>query len=626
MRPMLASQGSAIPRGRDWTHEVKWDGMRVVADVTAGRLRLLSRNENDVNAAFPELSILASPGMPDDMLLDGEVVSLDGGLPSFSYLAERMHVSDARKARKLSATRPVTFMVFDLLRLYGVDLTSRPLAERREALERIGLGGPNTQVPPTYDDGEALYAATLAQGLEGVVSKRLSSTYSPGRRSRDWLKFAHRASMSVVIGGWRLEADSAHRLGAVLVGTPTPQGLLYRGRVGSGLAGTEQERVLTALQDLSVDVPPFADKVPKMDAQGTTWVRPEVVVDVKTLGVSTHGRLRQPAYRGLRPDLSWADLQDDLQEEGRARLPDRETDPTAVLVDGHRLRLSNLDKVMYPATETTKGEVLNYYARVAPFLLPHIADRPVTRIRWPHGTDGPSFFEKNLPPGAPSWLRRVAVPTSGSRSEGGSSTIHYPVVDGAATLAYLVNLASLELHVPQWRFDADGQPCNPDRLVIDLDPGVPAGLHECAQLALLVRERLERIGLRTAPVTSGSKGMQLYAALPGEQDSGTICDIAREIAQELTRLRPGLVLWKMTKSLRPGKVLLDWSQNAAAKTTIAPYSLRGKEAPFVAAPRTWAEIERGAERRDFLTQMDMDDVLARVASDGDLFGTTLGQP
>src|SRR5665647_3401688 len=146
------------------------------------------------------------------------------------------------------------------------------------------------------------------------------------------------------------------------------------------------------------------------------------------------------------------------------------------------------------------------------------------------------------------------------------------------------------------------RPCNPDRLVIDLDPGVPAGLHECAQLALLVRERLERIGLRTAPVTSGSKGMQLYAALPGEQDSGTICDIAREIAQELTRLRPGLVLWKMTKSLRPGKV-----------------------PPFVAAPRTWAEIERGAERRDFLTQMDMDDVLARVASDGDLFGATLGQ-
>jgi len=299
-------------------------------------------------------------------------------------------------------------------------------------------------------------------------------------------------------------------------------------------------------------------------------------------------------------------------------LPDKTSDVVAVLVDGRRLQVSNLDKVMYPATETTKGEVLNYYARVAPLLLPHLADRPVTRVRWPHGTDGPSFFEKNLPPGAPSWLRSVAVPTSGSRSDSGNDTIRYPVVDGTAALAYLVNLASLELHVPQWRFDADGRPRNPDRLVIDLDPGTPAGLHECAQLALLVRERLERIGLVTTPVTSGSKGMQLYAALPGEQDSDTIRDIAREIAQDLTRTRPQLVVWKMTKSLRPGKVLLDWSQNIAAKTTITPYSLRGKEAPFVAAPRTWAEVERGADRPDALRQLDMDDVLGRLASEGGL--------
>ncbi len=294
-----------------------------------------------------------------------------------------------------------------------------------------------------------------------------------------------------------------------------------------------------------------------------------------------------------------------------------------VIAHGRRLQLSNLDKVMYPATETTKGEVLNYYARVAPFLLPLLADRPVTRIRWPHGTSGPSFFEKNLPSGAPSWLHSVVVPTSGSRSQSGNDTIRYPVVQDTADLTYLVNLASLELHVPQWRFDADGRPRNPDRLVIDLDPGTPAGLRECAQLALLVRERLRSIGLGTAPVTSGSKGMQLYAALPGEQDSDTIRDIAREIAQDLTRARPELVVWKMTKSLRPGKVLLDWSQNVAAKTTITPYSLRGKDAPFVAAPRTWAEVERGADKPDTLRQLDMDDVLARMARDGDVFAIAL---
>src|SRR6478609_5754363 len=228
---------------------------------------------------------------------------------------------------------------------------------------------------------------------------------------------------------------------------------------------------------------------------------------------------------------------------------------------------------MYPATETTKGEVLNYYARIAPVMVPLLDERPVTRIRWPHGVAGPSFFEKNLPGGAPSWLRTVTVSSTGSR--GGGDTIRYPVVEDTAGLTYLVNLASLELHVPQWRFDADGQPLPPDRMVVDLDPGSPAGLHECARLALLVRERLAALGLGSAPVTSGSKGLQLYAALPGDQDADAIRDVAREIAQDLTRAQPELVVWKMTKSLRPGKVLLDWSQNTAAKTTIAPYSLRG---------------------------------------------------
>jgi len=282
----------------------------VLADVDDGRLALLSRNGNDVTTSFPELGILAGPGMPDDMMLDGEVVSLVSGLPSFSALAERMHVSDVRRARRLAAKAPVTFIVFDLLRLHGVDLTSRPMAERRSALERVGLGGTSVQVPPTYDDGAALQVATLEQGLEGIVSKRLSSTYNPGRRSTDWLKFAHRMSISVVIGGWRLETGSAHRLGAVLVGTPTPQGLLYLGRVGSGLAGKEQERVLAALRDLTDDSSPFADEIPTVDALGTTWVRPEVVVDVQALELSAQGRLRQPAYRGLRRDLTPDDLHD----------------------------------------------------------------------------------------------------------------------------------------------------------------------------------------------------------------------------------------------------------------------------------------------------------------------------
>jgi len=293
-----------------------------------------------------------------------------------------------------------------------------------------------------------------------------------------------------------------------------------------------------------------------------------------------------------------------------------------VEVDGRRLKISSLDKVMYPETGTTKGEVLNYYAQVAPVLLPHLADRAVTRIRWPHGTAENQFFEKNLPSGAPSWLRSVTVPSTGAR--GGGDTITYPVVDGLAALTYLVNLGSLELHVHQWTVGKNNQPRNPNRLVVDLDPGAPAGLHECCQVALLVRDRLRDRGLACAPVTSGSKGLHLYAALSGKLNVDEVRGLAQEIAQELSRQRPDLVLWKMTKSLRHGKVFLDWSQNTGSKTTITPYSLRGRSAPFVAAPRTWDEVEEGAEEEGSMRQCDLDEVLGRVDAQGDVFGETLG--
>lgn len=298
-----------------------------------------------------------------------------------------------------------------------------------------------------------------------------------------------------------------------------------------------------------------------------------------------------------------------------------ESDQVTVEVDGRRLRLSNLDKVLYPETGTTKGEVLHYYAQVAPVLLPHLADRAVTRIRWPNGTGADSFFEKNLPSGAPDWLRSVTVSSTGSR--GGGDSIAYPLVDDLAGLTYLANLASLELHVHQWRVGRNHQPRNPDRLVVDLDPGAPAGLRECAQVALLVRDRLAERGLPSAPVTSGSKGLHLYAALPGRKNADEVRDLAKQVAQELTRSHPDLVLWQMTKAKRPGKVFLDWSQNTGSKTTICPYSLRGTPAPYVAAPRSWEEVEAGADGSAELHQLRMEEALDRVAEEGDLFGELL---
>lgn len=280
---------------------------------------------------------------------------------------------------------------------------------------------------------------------------------------------------------------------------------------------------------------------------------------------------------------------------------------TRAVVDGRTLRLTSLSKVLFLATETTKGEVLAHYAAVAPLLLPHLRDRPVTRVRWPHGVGSEGFFEKNVPAGAPDWLPRTRI-----------DDVTYPHVDDVAALSYLVNLNAIELHVPQWRVDREtGERRNPDRLVIDLDPGTGAGLLECATVALAVRERLGGLGMELHPVTSGSKGMQLYAALGGDLTSDQVRDLAKTLAGELVGSMPQLVVSSMTKSIRPGKVLLDWSQNVAAKTTITPYALRGRELPCVATPRTWEEVETGADGGRF-EQVLVWDLPPRLEKHGDL--------
>ncbi|MGK8487440.1 ATP-dependent DNA ligase [Nocardia asiatica] len=273
---------------------------------------------------------------------------------------------------------------------------------------------------------------------------------------------------------------------------------------------------------------------------------------------------------------------------------------------GIEVDLSNLDKVLYPATGTTKGSVVAYYSAIAPAMLPHIAGRPVTRKRWPNGVDEPSFFEKNLPSHAPSWIERRTLRHSDRK-------VDYPLIDAEAGLAWIAQQAALEVHVPQWRFDGDEMgPAT--RLVFDLDPGKGVGLAECAEVALAVREMVEGIGLHAFPVTSGSKGIHLYVPLDRELSSGGASTVAKQVATNLERLHPDLVTATMAKAARGGKVFLDWSQNNPAKTTIAPYSLRGRPEPNAAAPRTWKEIEN----RKKLRHLRFDEVLARYRADGDL--------
>jgi bifunctional non-homologous end joining protein LigD len=291
-----------------------------------------------------------------------------------------------------------------------------------------------------------------------------------------------------------------------------------------------------------------------------------------------------------------------------------------VNVGGRRLKVSNLDKVMYPETGTTKGEVLEYYSRIAPFLIPYAHDRPATRKRWVNGVGteknpGEVFFQKALDAhSTPDWIARHAI-------EHSTSTKEYPLVNDEATLVWLAQSASLEVHVPQWRFDSRGERQNPDRLVIDLDPGPGVGLAECAEVARWAKAILDDMGLTPFPVTSGSKGIHLYAPLDTTQTSAQISDVAHELARVLEADHPGEVVSDMKKTLRDGKVLVDWSQNNGNKTTIVPYSLRGRATPTVATPRTWRELASPK-----LEHLDFREVLDRVSKKGDVLAPLLGEP
>ena len=292
----------------------------------------------------------------------------------------------------------------------------------------------------------------------------------------------------------------------------------------------------------------------------------------------------------------------------------------AVDVEGRRLVLSNLDKVLYPPADNgpgfTKGQVLDYYTRIAPVLLPHLAGRPLTRKRYPNGVDGAFFFEKNAPRGLPEWIRTARLPTPGSTKD--REEIDFVIVDELAALVYVANLASLELHTPMWKVGPRGAAKAPDLLVIDLDPGPPATIVECCRVAELIREES---GREWSAKTSGSKGMQLYARAGGKGGDESTSDEVRKLAEQLEKRHPDLVVSRMAKALRPGKVLIDWSQNNTAKTTVCVYSLRARPKPWVSTPISWEEVNACTEAGQLV--FEAADVLDRVAEMGDLFAPVL---
>jgi bifunctional non-homologous end joining protein LigD len=596
--PMLARPGTLPRDDEHWAFEIKWDGVRAICHSEPGRLRLHSRNLLDITPRYPELGRLNRALSHHRAVLDGEVVALDAqGRPSFGALQRRMHVSADAAVRRLAKETPVTYVIFDLLWLDGHSLMELPYAERRARLLELDLGDGERWRVPDYvaGHGAQVLKATEQQGLEGVIAKRLDSPYEPGRRSTSWLKVKNVARQEVVIGGW-VPGDGKRRdrIGALLIGVREGDELRHVGRVGTGFTESELDRLAGLLAPLEREGSPFAPGGPKIP-RGAVFVEPELVAEVEFREWTEGGQLRAPSYKGLRDDKP-------------AELVVREDATAAVAEVGRRqVKLSNLDKVLYPEAGFAKRDVIDYYARIAPTVLPHLEGRALTLKRYPNGVDASFFYEKNAPSHRPDWVTTARV-----------GDIDYVVVEDEATLVWLANLADLELHTS---LAMAAEPGRPTLVAFDLDPGPPATVVECCRVAALLQGMFAGLGLQCFAKTSGSKGMQVYLPLNGEATFAQTKAFAKAVAELLAREEPGLVVARQTKSARAGKVLVDWGQNDDGKTTINAYSLRAMARPTVSTPLTWDEVH--AARRPEDLAFEAADVLRRVEEQGDLFAPVL---
>jgi bifunctional non-homologous end joining protein LigD len=434
------------------------------------------------------------------------------------------------------------------------------------------------------------------------------------------LKIKHTLRQELVIGGWVPgEGRRAKRIGALLLGFYEDSKFRYAGRCGTGFTEQVLEDLARRLNPLRRKTSPF-DVAPKLP-RGVVYVEPCLVAEIEFREWTAERVLRAPSYKGLREDKAPREVVLEGTEPASASDPGApqalfdEVNPLAegsleVLTDGRRLKISNWEKVLFPATGFTKGDLISYYARVSPAVLAHLHDRPLTLKRYPNGVDEDYFYEKQSPSHRPDWVQTARI-----------GDINYTLAQDRATLVWLANLADVELHTS---LSLAAAPERPTMLVFDLDPGPPASVLECCQVALVLHGLFSQLGLESVVKTSGSKGLQIYVPLNYEITYAQTKPFARRVAELLEQRMPELVVSRMTKRLRPGKVLVDWSQNDAHKTTVTVYSVRARERPTVSTPVSWEEVAQAHREGDAeLLTFETDQVLARVEEQGDLFAPLL---
>jgi len=592
--PMLSTSSESLPRGEGWTYEPKWDGFRAIVTISGGQAKLTSRNGNDLTERFRPAARAAELGTRSaDAVLDGEICALDdNGRSRFSLLQ--------------AGSGTLVLVVFDLLELDSEPLVALPLRERRKRLE--GLIDPSRGgivLSPQFTDGEALLAAAEEQGLEGVVAKRLDSSYQPGSRSADWHKLKVRQSQEVVIAGYtKGQGRRAAAFGSLVVGVYEAGGLCWAGNVGTGFNESEITRLLGLLKPLVREDSPFTEtpKMPRVRRSDVVWVEPRLVAQVEFVEWTREGRLRAPVYLGLREDKSASEVRKE-----KTPLP-------TVLKKGRReLRLSNLDKPFWSEEGITKGDLIGYYRDVAEVLVPHLRGRPFTMKRYPDGWQGNHFFQKQAPSHMPAWIKRAPLPAS--TREGEKKVIDYALVDDELALLWMVNMGCIDMHAWSSRVD---KPERPDWVMFDLDPAEGATFDDVVTVARLVKDTLDLLELEAYPKTSGSRGIHILVPIARRHTFADAREFASIVAGALARAHSGLVTTEWAKKKRRG-VLVDANQNRPGATNASVYSVRPRAGAPVSTPLRWEEVVTDLD----FTAFTMDAVLDRVARDGDLFAGVL---
>ncbi|QOR37816.1 DNA ligase D [Billgrantia diversa] len=581
VKPQLATLAREVPSKGDWIHEIKLDGYRLLARVESGEVRFITRNGKDWTHRFPELARALSPLPVDSALLDGEVVAMGkDGISRFGQLQEAL--SNGR-------TAALVYQVFDLPYLAGHDLSSVPLLERKRTLEAL-LGAANMKEGTIrYSDhiethGKAFHERACQMGLEGIICKRADSRYQQ-KRSRDWLKVKCVSHEEFVVGGFTDPGGSRSGFGSLLMGAYGKQGLVYAGRVGTGFNNRLLEQLSATLQEIEVKRSPFHGSVP--DSRSVHWVRPEVVIEVEFTERTRDGRLRHPAFRGLREDRNPEEIrmtptkemaaEGESAEGGKAVTTGRKRkDETSLL----GVRLTSPDRVLFPEQGLTKLDLARFYDQIQEWVLPHLARRPLSLVRCPQGRNDECFFQKHPRRAIPASVPRLDVPEKQGSAE-------YVYVESAADLVGLVQAGALEIHPWGSRIDHLEQP---DSLVFDLDPDEGMAWKEILRVAGTLRERIESLGLTPFLRTTGGKGLHLVVPLEPSAEWDPAKAFARAVAEQHAKDDPKRLTTNMSKAKREGRIFIDYLRNGRGATAVASYTVRARQNAPVAVPIRWDEL------------------------------------